>query len=315
MTRIRTILTLGLAVALVAGACSGDDDEAADVASDSATGSAIDDTAAQTDDASTEDTETTVAPTTTEAPATTTEAPTTTTAAPTTTTTEAPATTTEAPDTSPPAAPAGLVCSAGGGSGEVTLSWTAPEDPDDIATVQIYLREGAGSFVRIHTYTPDQLLSADGPSWTANVFPVPFGSPFDLAVTYDDAAENESGWNPIDAFSPFAGGPCEQGAPDTPVLNGAARGAGSTEVTLDVSVAATDVVDWSAQVDQGTGFVAVNVIAIENRGGGDYFVTIAPTDWASPATYRLAAIDAHGQSSGAGERDCPTPISPGDVAC
>ena len=270
MTRFRTTLTAGLAIILLAGACSDGGDDSGAAAPEPS---------------------------------------------PATSTTEAPATTTEAPDTEPPASPDGLVCSAGGGSGEVTLSWSAPADPTDIATVQIYLREGGGSFTRIHTYTQDQLLSADGATWVANVFPVPFGSPFELAVTYDDAAENESGWNPIDAWSPFAGGPCEQGAPDAPVINGAFRGAGSLEVTLDVSVAATDIVDWSAQIDQGSGYVAVNVIAVQDRGAGDYFVTIAETDWTLPATYRLAAIDAHGFSSGNGERDCPTPISPGDVAC
>ena len=293
MTRIRTLTAIALVALLFASACSSGDDGA-------------DETAAPSN---TEEPETTEAPatTTTEAPTTTTEAP--------TTTTEAPTTTTEAPDTEAPAAPDGLVCSAGGGSGEVTLSWTAPDDPGDIATVQIYLREEGGSFTRIHTYTQDQLLSAEGASWVANVFPVPFGEPFELAVTYDDAAENESAWNPIDAYSPFAGGPCEQGAPAAPAITGAFRGAGSQEVTLEVSASATDIVDWSAQIDQGGGFASVNVIAVQDLGGGDYLVTIHPTDWTLPATYRLAAIDAHGLSSGNGERDCPTPISPGDVAC
>ena len=307
MNRPSRPLSAALAVLVIAGACSSNNESADEPIPTSST--IVEDevestTTAEAPTESAEPTTTTAAPTTTVAPATT--------VAPTTT---APTTTTAAADDEAPAAPSGLVCSPGGGSGEVTLSWDAPADPADIATVQIYLREAGGSFSRIHTYTPDRLLTADGATWRANVFPVPFGEPIDLAVTYDDAAENESGWNPIDAWSPFAGGPCEQGAPATPVIDGAFRGAGSLEVTLDVSGVATDVNDWSAQLDQGAGFVSVGVVSVEDRGAGDFFVTIAPTDWTLGATYRLVAIDAHGFSSGTAERICPTPISPGDVAC
>jgi hypothetical protein len=147
---------------------------------------------AETGDAPT----TSAAPTTTEAPATTTEAPTTTSST----------TTTEAPDTDPPAAPTGLTCELGGGSGEAVLRWDAPADPADVETIKIYVNEDSAGFVRLHAYTQDELLSADSAEWMALAMPVPYTTPLEFAVTHSDANGNESGWYPIDAFLSFSGG-------------------------------------------------------------------------------------------------------------
>lgn len=221
----------------------------------------------------------------------------------------------EPADTEAPEAPSGLVCLPGGGSGEVTLEWSAPADPDDVATVQIYLSEDGGSFTRIHTYTQDQLLVAEGSTWTANVYPVPYGLPLELAVTYDDAAGNESGWNPVDAFVPFGAGPCNTGEPDTPTIVSATRGAGSGEVRLTVEIDATDIIDWAVEVDQGSDWFTITSYLVDNSVSGQVGIDIWPLDWTLPATYRVVAIDHHGNGSAAGFRECATPISPGDVAC
>jgi len=151
------------------------------------------------DSASPADTTTTEVTTTTEAEVTTTEAPATT--AP---TTEAPATT-EAADTTPPDAPTGVAClGVGGGSGEIQLSFDAPADPSDVDTIRVYVDEGSG-FQRIVKTPIDgspatmgtvwDLDTSGAATWTIGVYPV--GGEVDVAITFADAAGNESGWNPI----------------------------------------------------------------------------------------------------------------------
>ncbi|MEM7143074.1 MAG: hypothetical protein AAF548_18780 [Actinomycetota bacterium] len=308
------------AVAVLAGSCTGDDDgesasaPAAAIATDSSTTVPTTTVPTTTVPPTTESITTTVAPTTTTVAPTTTEAATTTSTSTSSTTTAAP-TTSGAPDTDAPSAPTGLTCLSGGGSGELTIQFDAPADSTDVATVQTYVREPGGSFARINTFTVAELLDSEGPRWTTNLFPAPVATPIDVAVTFDDAAGNESGWNPIDAYYAYGAGPCEAGPPPAPSVDGALRGAGSTEVDLQLAGAATDVVDWIVTVDQGDGFAPVGVLTSSDLGGGAWSVTIAPLDWTLPATYRVVAVDAHGQSSAAGERDCPVPISPGDVAC
>ena len=202
MNRIARLLVSITALAVLASACGGADDEAAEapstteapVASDAdGDGESVETgESTETGDAPT----TSAAPTTTEAPATTTEAPTTTSST----------TTTEAPDTDPPAAPTGLTCELGGGSGEAVLRWDAPADPADVETIKIYVNEDSAGFVRLHAYTQDELLSADSAEWMALAMPVPYTTPLEFAVTHSDANGNESGWYPIDAFLSFSGG-------------------------------------------------------------------------------------------------------------
>ena len=190
MNRITRLLVSITALAVLASACGGADDEAAEAPSTTEAPVASD------ADGDGESAETGDAPTTTEAPATTTEAPTTTSST----------TTTEAPDTDPPAAPTGLTCELGGGSGEAVLRWDAPADPADVETIKIYVNEDSAGFVRLHAYTQDELLSADSAEWMALAMPVPYTTPLEFAVTHSDANGNESGWYPIDAFLSFSGG-------------------------------------------------------------------------------------------------------------
>jgi hypothetical protein len=196
MNRIARLLVSITALAVLASACGGADDEVAEAPSTTeapvASDADGDGESAGTGDAPT----TSAAPTTTEAPTTTTEAPTTTSST----------TTTEAPDTDPPAAPTGLTCELGGGSGEAVLRWDAPADPADVETIKIYVNEDSAGFVRLHAYTQDELLSADSAEWMALAMPVPYTTPLEFAVTHSDANGNESGWYPIDAFLSFSGG-------------------------------------------------------------------------------------------------------------
>ena len=151
---------------------------------------------------------TTASPTTTDMPSTTTESstatiPETTTVPPVTVTT-----TTSLPhDDEPPEAPTGLVClGMGGGSMEVLLAFDAPSDPADIQTIRVYVDEGSG-FQRVAKTTIDgspaslgsvfDLNTTDPTTWSMGVFPVPDGAEIGIAVTFGDAAGNESGWYPI----------------------------------------------------------------------------------------------------------------------
>lgn len=198
----------------------------------------------------------------------------------------------------------------------MTLEWDEPAAPADVATIQIYMSEDGGPFARLHTYSQDQLLAPGPGTWRANTFPVAFGVPIELAVTYDDEAGNESGWNPVDAWVPFAGASCNSGAPATPTIVSAQRGAGSLEVDLLVEASAPDIASWSAEIDQGSGFAGLTVLGTQAGPAADQvWVTVMSVDWTQSAIYRVRATDHHGQTSAAGSRDCPIPISPGDVVC
>ena len=117
-------------------------------------------------------------------------------------------TTTSLPhDDEPPEAPTGLVClGMGGGSMEVLLAFDAPSDPTDIETIRVYVDEGSG-FQRVAKTTIDgspaslgsvfDLNTTDPTTWSMGVFPVPDGAEIGIAVTFGDAAGNESGWYPI----------------------------------------------------------------------------------------------------------------------
>lgn len=123
--------------------------------------------------------------------------------------TEAPATTapetTEAVDTEAPPAPTGLDCPGpGGGSGEIILQFDAPADPSDVDTIRVYVNDGSG-FGRIVNTPIDgspatlgtvwELVTSGSAIWTIGVAPV-YGE-VEVAVTFADAAGNESGWYPI----------------------------------------------------------------------------------------------------------------------
>ena len=118
-------------------------------------------------------------------------------------------------DDEPPQAPTGLEClGLGGGSGEVILALDAPSDPTDIETIRVYVDEGSG-FQRVAKTTTDgapasvgsvwDLDTTDPTTWSMGVYPVPNFVEISIAVTFGDAAGNESGWNPITVTPTFDG--------------------------------------------------------------------------------------------------------------
>ena len=86
------------------------------------------------------------------------------------------------------------------------LAFDAPSDPTDIETIRVYVDEGSG-FQRVAKTTIDgspaslgsvfDLNTTDPTTWSMGVFPVPDGAEIGIAVTFGDAAGNESGWYPI----------------------------------------------------------------------------------------------------------------------
>ncbi len=93
----------------------------------------------------------------------------------------------------------------GGGSGEVLFEIDAPADPADIATLRIYVNEGSG-FQRVVKSPLDGspatmgwlwLVDTSDPArWSIGAFPIP-SHEVGLAMTFADAAGNESGWHAI----------------------------------------------------------------------------------------------------------------------
>ena len=167
-----------------------------------------DDTSAEGDGTVEEASSTTASPTTTDPPLTTTESSTTTIPETTTVPPVTVTTTTSLPhDDEPPEAPTGLVClGIGGGSMEVLLAFDAPSEPADIETIRVYVDEGSG-FQRVAKTTIDgspaslgsvfDLNTTDPTTWSMGVYPVPNAAEIGIAVTFGDAAGNESGWYPI----------------------------------------------------------------------------------------------------------------------
>ena len=122
------------------------------------------------------------------------------------TTTAAP-TTTEEIDTEPPSAPTNLACGGfSGGSGEFTVVFDAPPDPSDIDTIRVYTDQGSG-FERVVKTPIDgspatfglviDLQTDDPVSWSIYFYSDSLGAgTFGVALTFGDAAGNESGWYP-----------------------------------------------------------------------------------------------------------------------
>ena len=182
--------------------------------------------------------------------------------------------------------------------------------------MRVYVKEEGGSFTRLDKFeVSDPRLSSSGGRWGFVAYPVWAGAPVEIAVTHGDSAGNESGWNPIEAYITIPDGSCNSGPPPEPAVLAATRSGGSLEVDLRVDMPALDVVDWSVTVDQGSGFVPLTVLTVQaGSSPSERILIVMEVDWSLPATYRVVAVDAHGNSSAAGERVCG-PISPGDVAC
>jgi len=246
---------------------------------------------------------TTAAPADTATPATTTASTTTVATA----TTDAPATT-ESVDETPPTPPTNMACGGAGGSGEFSLSWEAPPDVTDITGVKVYLSESGGPFNRIHKFPLDAgAVGTTGPRWDVVAYPMPGGVPIELAVTHYDAAGNESGWYPIDAYYAGAGGNCWSGAPDAPVIQSVDGSAGSGEASLVITPPAPDVVSYRVWADSGDGMTELTILYMQDAPSspGDVMVDTYPTEWSMATTFRVVAVDAHGHESTPTDRSCP----------
>lgn len=224
----------------------------------------------------------------------------------------------EVRDTTPPVEARNLTCGPGAGSGELSLEWDAPEDPDDVAVVRVYFQEGTGGFGSIGDYAlSDGAVTTDlaaSTRWSVTAVGVPATTPMDLGVALLDAEGNESGFTPIDAYLAFAGADCEMGPPPAPTIVEVRRGAGSLEVDLVITPTATDVVEFAVEADVGEGFAPLEVVATQpSVDPPDVVVVAVGADWSVETSYRIRAIDAHGFLSVPGQVEC-SPLVP-DSTC
>ncbi len=279
---------------LLAAGCGTSSDGSSDDA-------ATDDDAAATDDIEPSPTSTT-----------TTAAPTTSTTT-TSTTSSTTTTTTEPPDTEPPAAPTNVSCIPGAGSGELTVEWDAPAEIDgeiEVAGYWVYVASIGSGLERVERVVLSDAETIDTTSdrWSATVYPIPVSGSIDVAVTALDAADNESGWYPIDAYY-LAGTPsCHTGPPTAPTVVGIYRAAGSGEIDVIVSPPAPDVVEYriSADIDgAGMAPLDVTIVGPSSISPPNTRVTATFTNWSVPVVYRVVAIDAHGHVSAPTDRSCP----------
>ena len=93
------------------------------------------------------------------------------------------------------------------------LAFDAPSDPTDIETIRVYVDEGSGfqRVVKQRPMVPQRRWAVfgsdttDPTTWSMGVYPVPNFVEISIAVTFGDAAGNESGWNPITVTPTFDG--------------------------------------------------------------------------------------------------------------
>ncbi len=196
------LATALLALALVAAACSDDEDGEGEPIGDVTT-----------------TTESTV-PTTTQPRVTTpTTAPVE--EAPTTTAVEVVATTstTEPPEAAtsvgPPPPPSNVRCRAGNAENELLVEFDALPNPSDIAHIRVYVSVDGGPMITNGEYTVDQVdtTRSGGDRWAARARRLPANVPLRLAATSFNHLGQESGWYIVAGVYTGPGAPCGEALP------------------------------------------------------------------------------------------------------
>ena len=217
-------------------------------------------------------------------------------------------------DSEPPEPPVNVTCGPSGGSTEFSLKWDAPEEPDNVHGINVYISQNGGAYNRItQELVSGGAISTDldsGTKWGIVVSPIPANVPLMLAVTTFDLDYRESGWWPIDAYY-GSGAACFTGPPDAPNIGIVSAGAGSGETNIQIlpngsdPAPAEDIVSYTVLVDTGSGFQEVPIISktFESSFSG-YLLIVSPNDHA-PADYQITATDAHGKVSAVATRSCP----------
>ena len=217
-------------------------------------------------------------------------------------------------DSGPPEPPINVTCGPSGGSTEFSLTWDAPEEPDNVHGINVYISQNGGAYNRIEQeLVSGGAVSTDldsGTKWGIVASPIPANTPLMIAVTTFDLDYRESGWWPIDAYY-GSGAACFTGAPAAPNIGIVSAGAGSGETNIQIlpndsdPAPAEDIVSYTVFVDTGSGFQAVPIIYqnFESSFSG-YLLIVSPNDHA-PADYQITATDAHGNVSAVATRSCP----------
>ena len=198
-----------LALALVAFACGGDDEENGESDQEQVT-------------------TTTRAPTNGDTPSQST-APTTSTAPPSTPGEEEPVSVDDGVDTptvetvpsdtsvSAPRPPTNVRCVGGTNDGELLVEWDAVPDPSEISKIRVYVSEDGGPFITNGEFTMAQVdtTRSGGTRWAAPARRLPANVPLRLTATSFNLLGEESGWYITNGTYTGAGQPC---SPDGPVL-------------------------------------------------------------------------------------------------
>ena len=227
-------------------------------------------------------------------------------------------------DSGPPEPPTNVLCGAGVNESELSVSWDAPAEPDDVFGINVYISENGGAYNRIlqELVSEGSVLTdlsrpiGSDPNiysenrWGIIAVSVPVGIPLMIAVTSFDDDYSESGWWPIDAYY-GTGADCFTGPPEAPNIGIVSPGAGSGETNIQIlpniysQAPAEDIVSYTVLVDTGSGFQEVPIISQNfDFASNGYLLTISPNDHA-PADYQITATDAHGNVSAVATRSCP----------
>ena len=210
------LATAVFVLALVAAACS--DDENGE-------GDPVDEVTAPTTES--------VAPTTTQPRVTTpttapVEPPTTTVAeeaSPTTSTTEPPETGTSL---GPPPPPSNVRCQAGNAENQLLVEFDALPNPSDIAKIRVYVSVDGGPMITNSEYTVDQVdtTRSGGARWAARARGLPANVPLRLAATSFNQLGQESGWYIVEGHYTGPGAPCGEPLPPPTATAGFDEGEG-----------------------------------------------------------------------------------------
>ena len=200
-----------LALALVAAACS--DDENGE-------GETVDEVTTTTESSAPTTTQPRVTTPTTAPPETTT---TTVVEVVTTTSTTAP------PDTAvsigPPPPPSNVRCQAGTAENELLVAFDALPNPADISKIRVYVSVDGGPMITNGEYTIGEIDSS-GDRWAAPARRLPANVPLRLTATSFNQLGQESGWYIVEGHYTGPGAPCGEALPPPTATAGFGEGEG-----------------------------------------------------------------------------------------
>ncbi len=114
----------------------------------------------------------------------------------------------------PPSPPSNVRCQAGNAENELLVEFDALPNPSDIAHIRVYVSVDGGPMITNGEYTVDQVdtTRSGGSRWAARARGLPANVPLRLAATSFNQLGQESGWYIVEGLYAGPGAPCGDSA-------------------------------------------------------------------------------------------------------